>query len=61
MLATFFRKILIYHGLENKSDRTLVVQKLVVNPYFINDYLNAARNYNLDKSINIISILRDYY
>jgi DNA polymerase III subunit delta len=60
MLVTYFRKLLIYHAIENKSDRTLVAQKLGVNPFFINDYANAARNYSLDKAVNIISILREY-
>jgi DNA polymerase III subunit delta len=59
-LVTFFRKILIYHALENKSDRNVVAQKLGVNPYFVNDYITSARNYPLDKSINIISMVREY-
>lgn len=60
MLVTYFRKLLIYHAIENKSDRALVAQKLGVNPFFINDYANAARNYSLDKAVNIISIMREY-
>lgn len=60
MLVGFFRKILVYHSIENKSDRNLLVQKLGVNPYFINDYISAGRNYTLDKAINIISMMREY-
>jgi len=60
MLVTYFRKILIYHSIENKSDRTTVAQKLGVNPFFISDYMNAARNYNLEKAISIISMMREY-
>ncbi len=60
MLVGYFRKILIYHALENKSDRSQVAQKLGVNPYFMNDYIDAARNYNLDKAIQIISMMREY-
>ncbi|MCX6237800.1 MAG: DNA polymerase III subunit delta [Bacteroidia bacterium] len=59
-LVTFFRKILIYHSIENKNDRALVVQKLGVNPFFINDYINAASKYSLDKAIHIISMMREY-
>jgi DNA polymerase-3 subunit delta len=59
-LVTFFRKILIYHSLENKNDRNGMAQKLGVNPYFINDYVTAAKNYPLDKAINIISMMREY-
>lgn len=59
-LGTYFRKLLIYHSIENKSDRNVVAQKLGVNPYFINDYTTAARNYSLDKAVNIISMMREY-
>ena len=60
MLVTYFRKLLIYHSIENKSDRSVVSQKLGVNPFFINDYANAARNYSLDKAVLIISMMREY-
>jgi len=59
-LVTFFRKILIYHSIENKNDRALVAQKLGVNPFFINDYSNAASKYSLDKAVTIISMMREY-
>ncbi len=59
MLVGFFRKILIYHTIEMKSDRNLMSQKLGVNPYFLNDYISAGRNYTLDKTINIISMMRE--
>jgi len=52
--------LLIYHSIENKSDRTIVSQKLGVNPFFINDYANAARNYSLDRAVLIISMMREY-
>jgi len=60
MLANYYRKVLVYHSIENKSDRNLVAQKLGVNPFFINDYANAAKNYSLDKAIAIISMMREY-
>ncbi len=59
-LVTYFRKILVYHAMENKTDRNLVAQKLGVNPFFVNDYISSARNYPLDKAINIISMMREY-
>jgi DNA polymerase-3 subunit delta len=46
--------------LENKTDRNIAAQKLGVNPFFVNDYISAARNYPLDKAINIISMMREY-
>ena len=58
-LLNYFRKLLVYHSIENKSDRSLVAQKLGVNPFFINDYVNASKNYSLDKAIKIIAIMRE--
>ena len=58
-LLNYFRKLLVYHSIENKSDRSLVAQKLGVNPYFINDYVNASKIYTLDKAIKIIAIMRE--
>lgn len=59
-LLNYFRKLLVYHSIENKSDRSLVAQKLGVNPFFINDYVNASKIYTLDKAIKIIAIMREY-
>ena len=58
-LLNYFRKLLVYHSIENKSDRSLVAQKLGVNPFFINEYVNASKNYSLDKAIKIIAIMRE--
>ena len=60
MLTNFFRKLLLYHAFQNKSNPTDIAQKLGVNPFFINDYITAAHSYNLDKVIVIISVLREY-
>jgi len=59
-LVTYFRKLLIYYSIENKNDRNVVAQKLGVNPFFINDYTNAASKYSLDKAVLIISMMREY-
>ncbi len=59
-LLNYFRKLLVYHSIENKSDRSSVAQKLGVSPYFINDYVNASKIYTLDKAIKIIAIMREY-
>lgn len=59
-LVTYYRKLLMYHSFENKSNSAEIAQKLGVNPFFLNDYITAARNYNLDKVVNIISMMREY-
>ena len=58
-LFHFFKKILIYHFLKDKSNRN-VAAVLQVNPYFVKDYQTAARKYNPKKVVYIISKLREY-
>ncbi len=59
ILYLFFSKVLVYHGLQDKS-RNNVASQLKVSPYFLTDYETAARNYNGSKVIEIISLLREY-
>lgn len=60
MLTSFFRKLLLYYSVDNKSNTANVAQKMGVTPFFLNDYITAARNYNLDKVVAIISLIREY-
>lgn len=60
ILIGFFRKILTYHAIENKNNPGEVAQKLGISPYFINDYLNAAKSYPLQKAVLVLSLLREY-
>jgi len=55
----FFSKILVYHSLSDKS-RNTVAAALSINPFFVNDYQTAAKNYNSRKLVSIISYLREY-
>jgi DNA polymerase-3 subunit delta len=56
-LFKYFTKILIYHRLKDKSQ---AASALGINPYFLNDYVGAARNYSQSKLIENIHVLRDY-
>lgn len=56
-LNAYFTKILKYHYLQNKND---AARELGVNPYFVKDYETAARSYNINKTFDIISLLREY-
>jgi len=58
LLSSFFTQLLIYHGLVDKSKGN-VAKALRVNPYFVSDYQNAARNYPMRKVSQVISLLRD--
>ncbi|HEU4718192.1 MAG TPA: DNA polymerase III subunit delta [Bacteroidia bacterium] len=58
-LYNYFVKVLRYHGLENKA-KDSVARALGVNPFFVNDYAAAARNYPVGKLKAIFSFLREY-
>jgi DNA polymerase-3 subunit delta len=58
-LNNFFSKVLIYHYVKDRSPQNLA-RELGVNPYFLKDYELAARSYNYGKSMQVISLLREY-
>lgn len=55
---SFFSGLLQYHGLKDKSPVN-VAKVLKVNPYFVNDYIGAAKNYPMRKVSGIVATLRD--
>jgi DNA polymerase-3 subunit delta len=58
-LFSYFTKILNYHFLEDKSQNN-VASVLQVHPFFVKTYVAAAKNYNIKKLVEIVSILREY-
>lgn len=58
-LFSFFSQVLAYHGLNDKSPRN-VASKLGINPYFVNQYKLAAKNYPMKKVSVVISNLREF-
>jgi DNA polymerase-3 subunit delta len=58
-LYGFFSKVLRYHFLSDKSTRN-VASAIGVQPFFVREYEIAARNYNIAKTVQIISLLREY-
>jgi DNA polymerase-3 subunit delta len=59
LLFNFFSQLLHFHGLSDKSPRS-VASALRVNPYFVNEYINAARNYPMRKVSLVVSTLREF-
>ena len=57
LLFSFFQNLLIYHGLPSK-DKASVAKALKVNPYFVSQYTDAARNYPMKKVSHVINLLR---
>jgi len=58
-LNNFFSKVLLYHYVKDKTPQN-VARELGVNPYFIKDYEQAARNFDYYRSTQIIGWLREY-
>ncbi|MBQ7222688.1 MAG: DNA polymerase III subunit delta [Bacteroidales bacterium] len=60
-IASQFIRLLKYHAaVQQKMDRTEISAYLGLSPYFLREYENGARNYNLQKTMKVISILKEY-
>ena len=59
LLFNFFSQLLHLHGLHDKNPRN-VASALKINPYFVNEYLSAARNFPMRKVSQVISTLREF-
>ncbi|MDD3688214.1 MAG: DNA polymerase III subunit delta [Bacteroidales bacterium] len=57
-LFDYFTKLIKLHTLEDKS-RNSIAAAAGVNPYFVDEYIGAMKNYPLPKLINIVSYLRE--
>ena len=55
----FFSKLLNYHFLKDRSRRN-AASVLKIDPYFVQDYEKAARNYDPTRTVRIISLLREF-
>lgn len=57
VLFNYFTKVLLVHSTK-KSDNKTLAALLKVNPYFVREYLLAAKNYSLPKTLQIIALLQ---
>ncbi len=58
LIFSFFSKVLILHSLSDKSEKN-AAKELGVHPFFVKEYLIAAKNYDKRKAVRVISYLRD--
>lgn len=58
LLNSFFIQLLQYHGLTDHSPKS-VASALRINPYFVDEFRIAARNYPMKQVSSIISHLRE--
>lgn len=59
LLFNFFSDLLHLHGMNDKNPRS-VATALKVNPYFVNEYIDAARNYPMKKVSYVIGVIREF-
>ncbi len=59
LLFGFFSQLLQFHGLTDKTPRH-VATSLKISPYFVNEYISAARNFPMKKVSIIISVIREF-
>ncbi len=57
-IFNYWTRLMIYHRMKNDNPKD-VAAKLQVNPYFLNEYKVAARNYPLEKVIQNIAHIHD--
>ena len=57
-LNGFFTKLLLYHGLKDKTQNS-AAKALKVHPFFVKDYVAAARSYPMRKVSQVIGLLRE--
>lgn len=59
LLFNFFSQLLHLHGMNDQTPRA-VASALKINPYFVNEYLTAARNYPMRKVSSVVGTLREF-
>jgi DNA polymerase-3 subunit delta len=58
-LYSYFSKILIIHYTPDKSEKN-IASVLHIPPFYVYEYINAAKKFNITKTEKIISLLREY-
>ena len=58
-LFSYFSKLILIHCQKDKSKEG-VARALGVHPHFAGDFLEAARNYSVDKLYKVIGLMREY-
>jgi DNA polymerase-3 subunit delta len=59
LLFSFFVQLLKLHGLSDKNPRN-VASTIGINPYFVNEFISASKNYPMREVSQIISIIREF-
>jgi DNA polymerase-3 subunit delta len=58
-IFSFFKKVLIYKQISN-LDRSKIASTLKINPYFVNQYQTASKNYSYNQLKKIFQFIEEY-
>lgn len=59
-LFNYFSKIYMFHSVKNESEKVILESIGVRSSYFLREYRIALKNYNYNKTIQVISILKEF-
>ena len=59
MISNYFTNIFQIHSLKSSNPQSLS-KNLGINYYFVNDYINASKNYNIKDVVKVIRIIKKY-
>ena len=54
--------LLIQPAMQINSDLNpkILSSKIGINPYFLNEYVSAGKNYSIKKIVKVLSVIREY-
>jgi DNA polymerase-3 subunit delta len=59
LIYSFFTKVLILHSLSDISNKYDVAKQIGVNPFFVDEYFVAKKNYDKKNAVWVINYLRE--
>ena len=59
LLFDYFCKLMVYQVNSDLNPKTLS-SKIGINPYFLNEFSSAGKNYSIKKIVKVISVIREY-
>ena len=59
LLFDYFSKLMVYQ-VNSDLNPKILSSKIGINPYFLNEFASAGKNYSIKKIVKVISVIREY-
>ena len=59
LLFDYFSKLMVYQ-VNSDLNPKILSSKIGINPYFLNEFASASKNYSIKKIVKVISFIREY-